>query len=67
MIHVPYKGGGPAGTALIAGEIQAMLATIGSRTPHIKSGRVRPLGVSFGTAVDAISGYPDDRGIRSRL
>lgn len=46
MIHVPYKGGGPAGTALVAGETQAMLATIGSLFGHIKSGRVRPIGVS---------------------
>lgn len=46
MVHVPYKGGGPAGTALIAGETQAMLATIGSLYPHIKSGRVRPIGVA---------------------
>lgn len=46
MIHVPYKGGGPAGTALVGGETQAMLATIGSLTPHLKSKRVRPLGVS---------------------
>lgn len=46
MIHVPYKGGGPAGTAIVAGETQAMLATIGSLFSHIKSGRVRPLGVS---------------------
>lgn len=46
MIHVPYKGGGPAGTAIVAGETQAMLATIGSLFSHIKSNRVRPLGVS---------------------
>jgi tripartite-type tricarboxylate transporter receptor subunit TctC len=46
MIHVPYKGGGPAGTALVAGETQAMLATIGSLFGHIKNGRVKPLGVS---------------------
>ncbi len=46
MIHVPYKGGGPAGTAIVGGETQAMLATIGSLTPHLKSQRVRPLGVS---------------------
>ncbi len=46
MIHVPYKGGGPAGAALVGGETQAMLATIGSLTPHLKSKRVRPLGVS---------------------
>jgi tripartite-type tricarboxylate transporter receptor subunit TctC len=46
MIHVPYKGGGPSGTALVAGETQAQLATIGSVFSHIKSGRMRPLGVS---------------------
>ena len=46
MVHVPYKGGGPAGNALIAGETQAMMATIGSLYPHLKSGRLRPLGVT---------------------
>jgi tripartite-type tricarboxylate transporter receptor subunit TctC len=46
MVHVPYKGGGPAAIAIVAGETQAMLATIGSLYNHIKEGRVRPLGVS---------------------
>jgi len=46
MIHVPYKGGGPAATALVAGETQTQLATIGSLFIHVKSGRLRPLGVS---------------------
>jgi tripartite-type tricarboxylate transporter receptor subunit TctC len=46
MIHVPYKGGGPAGIALVAGETQAQLATIGSLFGHIKAGRVRPIAVS---------------------
>jgi tripartite-type tricarboxylate transporter receptor subunit TctC len=46
MIHVPYKGGGPAGIAMVAGETQAMLATIGSLFTHIKNNKVRPLGVS---------------------
>ncbi|MFN7086496.1 MAG: Bug family tripartite tricarboxylate transporter substrate binding protein [Burkholderiales bacterium] len=49
MVHVPYKGGGPAGVGIVSGETQAMLATIGSLYPHIKSGRVRPLGVSSET------------------
>ena len=56
MIHVPYKGGGPAGTALIAGETQAMIATIGSLFNHIKAGRVRPLGV---TAESRVTQFPD--------
>ena len=46
MVHVPYKGGGPSAIALVAGETQAQLATIGSLYTHIKANRVRPLGVS---------------------
>lgn len=46
MIHVPYKGGGPAATALVSGETQAQLATIGSLFTHVKAKRLRPLGVS---------------------
>jgi tripartite-type tricarboxylate transporter receptor subunit TctC len=46
MIHVPYKGGGPSAAALVAGETQAQLATIGSLIPHLQSQRIRPLGVS---------------------
>ncbi len=45
MIHVPYKGGGPSAAALVAGETQAQLATIGSLISHLQSKRVRPLGV----------------------
>jgi tripartite-type tricarboxylate transporter receptor subunit TctC len=58
MIHVPYKGGGPAGTALVAGETQAMLATIGSLFGHIKSGRVRPIGVSTDKRVTQFHDVP---------
>lgn len=41
--HVPYKGGGPAVTATIAGEVQFMVETAGSIVPHVKSGRLRAL------------------------
>jgi tripartite-type tricarboxylate transporter receptor subunit TctC len=56
MIHVPFKGGGPATIALASGEIQAMTATIGSLIPHIDSKRVRPLGV---TSAKRVSQYPN--------
>jgi len=56
MIHVPYKGGGPAAIALMSGETQAQLATIGSVFTHIKANRVRPLGVS---SDKRISQFPD--------
>ncbi len=58
MIHVPYKGGGPAGIGIVAGETQAMLATIGSVYSHIKSGRVRPLGVSSDTRTTQFPDVP---------
>jgi tripartite-type tricarboxylate transporter receptor subunit TctC len=58
MIHVPYKGGGPSGTALVAGETQAMLATIGSLFNHIKAGRVRPLGVTSSTRTTQFPDVP---------
>jgi tripartite-type tricarboxylate transporter receptor subunit TctC len=56
MIHVPFKGGGPATVALASGEVQAMTATIGSLIPHIESKRVRPLGV---TSAKRVKQYPD--------
>jgi len=46
MVHVPYKGGGPLGIAILSGEIQTYIATIGSVFTHLQNKRVRPLGVT---------------------
>ncbi len=45
--HVPYKGGGPQVIALVAGESQVSLATVASVISHIRSGRLRALGISL--------------------
>jgi tripartite-type tricarboxylate transporter receptor subunit TctC len=58
MIHVPYKGGGPSGTALVAGETQAMIATIGSLYNHIKAQRVRPVAVTSDTRTKQFPDVP---------
>ena len=46
MVHVAYKGGGPAITALIAGEVQAYFSTMPAALTQIKAGRLRALAVT---------------------
>jgi tripartite-type tricarboxylate transporter receptor subunit TctC len=46
MVHVPYKGGGPAAVATAGGEIQMLLTPISEVLPHLKSGHLRPIAVS---------------------
>ncbi len=69
MVHVPYKGAGPALTDLISGNIQVMFDTLSTALPPVKSGLVRALGVSSEkrspdlpeVPTIAESGYPDYR------
>jgi tripartite-type tricarboxylate transporter receptor subunit TctC len=66
MIHVPYKGAGPALADLISGHIQVTYETLGTALPPINAGLVRPLAVSSSERVAdlpdvptiAESGYP---------
>ena len=46
MTHVPYKGGGPAITDLISGQVQIMFASGPASIPHVKSTRLRAIGVT---------------------
>jgi tripartite-type tricarboxylate transporter receptor subunit TctC len=46
LVHVPYKGSGPALTDLLGGQIQLIFGTILSTFPHVRSGKLRALGVS---------------------
>jgi tripartite-type tricarboxylate transporter receptor subunit TctC len=46
IVHVPYKGGGPALTAVIANEVQMTAISQVPSMPHIKAGRLRPLAIS---------------------
>ena len=46
MVHVPYKGGGPAVISLVQGETSLLFATIPSSIDHIKGGRLKAIGVS---------------------
>ena len=46
LLHVPYKGGGPAVVDLVAGQVQVAFASAPSAAPHIQSGRLRALAVT---------------------
>ena len=46
ITHVPYKGGGPAMTDLLGGQINLIFATAASAIPHVKSGKIHALAVT---------------------
>lgn len=56
FVDIAYKGGGPAMTAIVAGEIQTTAMSIVPSMPHVKSGRVRALAV---TTAKRMSYLPD--------
>lgn len=58
MIHVPYKGGGPALTALMGNEIAAYLSTLASALPLVKAGRLRAFGVTSAKRVSLLPDVP---------
>jgi len=44
-LHIPYNGNGPAGTAVISGQVEVLFGSLPAVLPHAKSGRVRALAV----------------------
>lgn len=58
MLLVPYKGGAPAMTALLGGEVQVNFATSSTGIPHIRSGKLRGLAVTGGKRSAAIPELP---------
>ena len=58
MIHIPYKGGAPAITDLLGGQVHIMIATVPTAVPHIKSGRVKALAVTTARRSVALPDVP---------
>lgn len=46
IVHVPYKGGGPAAAAVLAGEVQVLFGSVASTFPQVKAGKLRALAVT---------------------
>jgi tripartite-type tricarboxylate transporter receptor subunit TctC len=66
MIHIPYKGATPALTDVVAGHIEIYFGAMVSTIPHVKSGRLRALGVTSLKRVAAAGDTPtlDEQGLK---
>jgi tripartite-type tricarboxylate transporter receptor subunit TctC len=58
ILHVPYKGGGPAVIDLVAGHIQAIFLTVPPAIAHVQSGKLRALGLSSNKRSSALPDVP---------
>ncbi|MGH6643461.1 MAG: Bug family tripartite tricarboxylate transporter substrate binding protein [Bradyrhizobium sp.] len=58
MVHVPYRGGAPAMTDLLAGQVQVMFDNIPTCAEHVKSGKLRGLAVTSTTRSDVLPDLP---------
>ena len=58
MVHVPYRGGGPALADLLGGQAQVMFPTTVSSIEYIKAGRLRALAVTAATRSDVLPDIP---------
>lgn len=65
MLHVPYKGAGPALGALVGGEIQLMFLPAAIAMPQVNAGKLRALGYSAGKRLETVPNVPtlDEAGV----
>jgi tripartite-type tricarboxylate transporter receptor subunit TctC len=61
MVHVPYRGGGPALTDLLGGEVQVMFPGTVASIEYIRAGRLRALAVTTATRSETLPGIPTMR------
>jgi tripartite-type tricarboxylate transporter receptor subunit TctC len=58
ILHIPYKGSGPAMVDLIGGQVQAMIETAPSAHTFVKSGQIRALATTTSQPIDTLPGLP---------
>ena len=58
MLHVPYRGGGPAVTDLLGGQVQVYFGTTASSIEYVRSGKLRALAVTTATRAAALPDVP---------
>lgn len=67
LMHVPYKGGGPAMTDLMAGRVDMLFASVLETIPYVNSGKLRALAVTGATRSPALPDVPtiDEAGVKN--
>lgn len=58
LTHVPYKGGGPLITDIIAGHVPSSFSVISTALPHVRNGRIRAIAVTGAKRAEAASAIP---------
>ena len=58
LVHVPYRGAGPALVDLLGGQVQVMFATLSSSIEYVRAGKLRALAVTTATRSDALPNVP---------
>lgn len=58
LVHVPYRGGAPATTDLVGGQIQAIFSPVSESIEHIKAGKLRALAVTTAKRLDVLPDVP---------
>ena len=58
MVHVPYRGGAPAITDLLGGQVQVYFGPIAESVEHIRAGRLRPLAVTSAVRLEVLPDIP---------
>ena len=58
MRHIPFKGNGPATTAILSGEVQALFGAVPPLLPHAKTGKVRSLAISTAKRLPSLPDVP---------
>ena len=66
IVHIPFRGSGPAQAAMMSGETQLMFDNLPPQLPHIKSGKVRPIALTSLKRSNAVPEVPtlDEAGLK---
>jgi tripartite-type tricarboxylate transporter receptor subunit TctC len=58
LVHVPYRGGAPALTDMLGGQVQVMFDNLPTSLEHVRAGRLRPLGITSATRSELLPDVP---------